>query len=200
MSKRVRPHTLYTQSSGIGRSKRILAAIEQQNSELSRVDKGKKAPSFAVGRLGVNLKKNTPDIQMEVELQKEDGHTIESNNEINGKFSTCSSALILLLFVLFSLHLYILGTINELGNKRGHTKCLKVWKDADVKKISVDMNELYQPIGDNQNKLKSFCSTIARNSELCPLNFVDWRKMPREKKQKMKDFVAVSTELDTFKV
>ncbi len=89
-----------------------------------------------------------------------------------------------MLFILFSLHLFILGTINELGTKRGHTKCLIVWKDADVNKISVDVNELYQLIGDNKNRLKSFCCTIARNSELCPLNFIDWRQMPMEKSKK----------------
>ncbi|KAL7238002.1 hypothetical protein ACSBR2_004160 [Camellia fascicularis] len=77
---------------------------------------------------------------------------------------------------------------------RGPTRCLDVWNMEG--KISVSVNELGQPIGLEAPKLTNFLGTIARNGHMAPLNYVDWRALPDEIKEKMWQQVQSKFEID----
>ncbi|MQL80983.1 hypothetical protein Taro_013444 [Colocasia esculenta] len=57
------------------------------------------------------------------------------------------------------------------------------------KLLTVDVNDLGQPVGPNTRKLASYLGTIARNPQKAPLTWEDWRKMPIEYKNHMWDLV-----------
>ncbi|XP_028079201.1 uncharacterized protein LOC114280979 [Camellia sinensis] len=77
---------------------------------------------------------------------------------------------------------------------RGPTRCLDVWNMEG--KISVSVNELGQPIGLEAPKLTNFLGTIARNGHMAPLNYVEWRALPDEIKEKMWQQVQSKFEID----
>ncbi|KAL7258088.1 hypothetical protein ACSBR1_004249 [Camellia fascicularis] len=77
---------------------------------------------------------------------------------------------------------------------RGPTRCLDVWNMEG--KISVSINELGQPIGLEAPKLTNFLGTIARNGHMAPLNYVEWRALPDEIKEKMWQQVQSKFEID----
>ncbi|CAL5398856.1 unnamed protein product [Camellia sinensis] len=77
---------------------------------------------------------------------------------------------------------------------RGPTRCLDVWNMEG--KISISVNELGQPIGLEAPKLTNFLGTIARNGHMAPLNYVDWRALPDEIKEKMWQQVQSKFEID----
>ncbi|XP_058108288.1 uncharacterized protein LOC131251547 [Magnolia sinica] len=80
--------------------------------------------------------------------------------------------------------------------KRGHTRCLEVWKMREGQRITIPINTKGQPVGDNVNKLTNFLGTIARNGEYAPLTFTDWRAVPNEKKDDMLGLVMSKFEFD----
>nr|XP_027113251.1 uncharacterized protein LOC113731922 isoform X3 [Coffea arabica] len=71
---------------------------------------------------------------------------------------------------------------------RGPTRCLKLL--AEGMRISVTTNELGQPVGPEASKLVSFLGTLARNGNLAPLTYVDWRAVPEESKENMWEEVS----------
>ncbi|XP_057494441.1 uncharacterized protein LOC130779700 isoform X2 [Actinidia eriantha] len=66
---------------------------------------------------------------------------------------------------------------------RGPTRCLYVWNSEG--KIPIETDEVGQPIGLEAPKLINFLGTIARDGHLSPLNYVHWRAVPDENKEKM---------------
>lgn len=58
-------------------------------------------------------------------------------------------------------------------------------------KIPISTNEFGQPIGVEAPKLVNFLGTIARNGHMAPLNYVDWRALPDERKETMWQQVQV---------
>ena len=72
---------------------------------------------------------------------------------------------------------------------RGPTRCLDVWNSEG--KIPIETNEFGQPIGLDAPKLINFLGTIARDGHISPLNYVDWRAVPDENKEKMWQLVQV---------
>ncbi|XP_058188599.1 uncharacterized protein LOC131306400 isoform X2 [Rhododendron vialii] len=66
---------------------------------------------------------------------------------------------------------------------RGPTRCLDVWNMDG--KIPITTNEFGQPIGVEAPKLVNFLGTIARNGHMAPLNYIEWRALPDESKEKM---------------
>ncbi|XP_058114063.1 uncharacterized protein LOC131256957 [Magnolia sinica] len=80
--------------------------------------------------------------------------------------------------------------------KRGHTRCLEVWKIREGQHITIPINTKGQPVGDNVNKLTNFLGTVARNGEYAPLTFTDWRAVPNEKKDDMLGLVMSKFEFN----
>lgn len=72
---------------------------------------------------------------------------------------------------------------------RGPTRCLDVWNMDG--KIPITTNEFGQPIGVEAPKLVNFLGTIARNGHMAPLNYIEWRALPDESKEKMWQQVQV---------
>ncbi|XP_052194420.1 uncharacterized protein LOC127802577 isoform X2 [Diospyros lotus] len=77
---------------------------------------------------------------------------------------------------------------------RGPTRCLNVWNTEG--KILIATNELGQPIGLEAPKLTNFLGTIARNGHMAPLNYIDWRALPDENKEKMWQQVQSKFDID----
>lgn len=77
---------------------------------------------------------------------------------------------------------------------RGPTRCLKLL--AEGKRISVPTNELGQPVGPEASQLVSFLGTLARNGNLAPLTYIDWRAVPEESKENMWEEVQKQFEID----
>ncbi|XP_027157749.1 uncharacterized protein LOC113759381 isoform X1 [Coffea eugenioides] len=77
---------------------------------------------------------------------------------------------------------------------RGPTRCLKLLVEG--MRISVTTNELGQPVGPEASKLVSFLGTLARNGNLAPLTYVDWRAVPEESKENMWEEVQKKFEID----
>ncbi|KAG6494190.1 hypothetical protein ZIOFF_049209 [Zingiber officinale] len=66
-------------------------------------------------------------------------------------------------------------------NRRGRTVMRDVHALDPDDVLVVQFNERGQPYGDIQPVLANFVGTIARNGNLLPLSFLDWRKMPKKR-------------------
>ncbi|PSS02901.1 Bromodomain-containing protein [Actinidia chinensis var. chinensis] len=77
---------------------------------------------------------------------------------------------------------------------RGPTRCLDVWNSEG--KLPIETNEFGQPIGLDAPKLINFLGTVARDGHISPLNYVDWRAVPDENKEKMWQIVQSKFEID----
>ncbi|XP_047315063.1 uncharacterized protein LOC124919009 isoform X2 [Impatiens glandulifera] len=85
-------------------------------------------------------------------------------------------------------------TENDKGNSNGPTNCLDLW--SSTTKITISFDEFGQPIGDETPKLITFLGTLARNGELAPLTYVDWRTVPEDNKAKMWKLVQSKFDID----
>ncbi|PWA65519.1 hypothetical protein CTI12_AA337240 [Artemisia annua] len=66
---------------------------------------------------------------------------------------------------------------------RGPTKKKEIWNLASDEQILVTFNELCQPIGDEGNELTNFLGTLVRMPQHIGINYPEWRKVPKEKKE-----------------
>jgi len=66
-----------------------------------------------------------------------------------------------------------------------------IWNQPKEKRILVEWNKRWQPIGNERSDLAYFVGTIARNPMLCSLSYIDWRQVPKEKKKGLLDIVKV---------
>ncbi|KAL2460540.1 Uncharacterized protein Adt_43960 [Abeliophyllum distichum] len=79
------------------------------------------------------------------------------------------------------------------GRGRGPTRCLQLLSE---KRISITTNALGQPIGHEAPKLTSFLGILARNGNLLPLTYVDWRAVPNESKESLWQKVQSRFDID----
>ncbi|KAK3218818.1 hypothetical protein Dsin_012788 [Dipteronia sinensis] len=80
---------------------------------------------------------------------------------------------------------------NELGSARKKTRGRLGLQLLHLQKepIQVELNVLRQPIGEPGHKLGQYIGFIIKDSVIAPLNFEDWRYMPREIKICMYDTI-----------
>lgn len=71
---------------------------------------------------------------------------------------------------------------------------LKLFKRSSLK--TVELNEYGQPIGEVAATLSSFLGLIARNGQLAPLDYKDWRLVPSTLKNTM--WMVVLVYIDYF--
>lgn len=68
---------------------------------------------------------------------------------------------------------------HQVQRRRGKTIMRDVHALDPDHLLVVKFNDRGQPYGDLQATLANFVGTIARNGNVLPLHFLDWRKMPR---------------------
>ncbi|XP_042412008.1 uncharacterized protein LOC122001363 [Zingiber officinale] len=71
------------------------------------------------------------------------------------------------------------GSSQRSQNTRGRTVMRDVHSLGPNDLLVVRFNERGQPYGEMQPTLSNFVGTIARNGNLLPLSFLDWRKIPK---------------------
>lgn len=64
------------------------------------------------------------------------------------------------------------------STKRNRTRMMHIWKQPSNERIVVKANRFRQPIQYAGTLLANLCGVVARNSEIYPLSYIDWRKMP----------------------
>ncbi|XP_073025116.1 uncharacterized protein [Primulina eburnea] len=73
------------------------------------------------------------------------------------------------------------GSSQRSQNTRGRTVMRDVHSLGPNDLLVVRFNERGQPYGEMQPTLSNFVGTIARNGNLLPLSFLDWRKIPKNR-------------------
>ncbi|XP_057986642.1 uncharacterized protein LOC110657217 [Hevea brasiliensis] len=68
-----------------------------------------------------------------------------------------------------------------------------IWNLGKGEELPEKFNEKNQCIDDGE--LEYFCGTIARNSDLSPLEYADWRKVPKDKKEMIWNVVQTKFKL-----
>ncbi|KAM7263802.1 hypothetical protein ACFE04_001485 [Oxalis oulophora] len=79
---------------------------------------------------------------------------------------------------------------------RGPTRCLHIW-DAKHPIIRVEVNANGIPIGKEGSTLTRFLGIIARKGDLAPLDYFDWRDLPKTMKDHMWRIVEQISEINT---
>ncbi|XP_073128631.1 uncharacterized protein [Henckelia pumila] len=77
-------------------------------------------------------------------------------------------------------------------NKRGRTVMKDIHALHHDDFLHVTFNERGHPYGDLQPVLANYVGTIARNGVLLPLNYLDWRKIPKHKLEEAWKLVIAS--------
>ncbi|KAG8365720.1 hypothetical protein BUALT_Bualt17G0001300 [Buddleja alternifolia] len=80
------------------------------------------------------------------------------------------------------------GCLSDHTNKnkiRGSTFCPKIWGLPSGVKLSVQLNKFGQPIDDNSSQFSTFLGTLAKMGTYCPIDILDWRKVPKSNKNEM---------------
>nr|CAD1834841.1 unnamed protein product [Ananas comosus var. bracteatus] len=73
--------------------------------------------------------------------------------------------------------------------KRGRTTLKEIWEMDESWRIQVRFNKRGQPINKEARLLAGFCGIVARNGQFCPLNYINWRRMPIALKNEALSFV-----------
>lgn len=68
---------------------------------------------------------------------------------------------------------------------------LKLGRWIVKKKIVVTFNKLGKPVGDEGTELVQFLGTLVRNPDHVSIEYSDWRKVPKQKKEDMYSLVKV---------
>lgn len=74
---------------------------------------------------------------------------------------------------------------------RGFTRAADVWNLPEGEKIDIKLNDLGQAVGKNYKKLVKFLGTLARNGDLAPLTYKNWKVFPAQHKKGMWQLVVV---------
>ncbi|KAG8383449.1 hypothetical protein BUALT_Bualt04G0014400 [Buddleja alternifolia] len=80
------------------------------------------------------------------------------------------------------------GCISDHTNKnktRGCTFCPKIWGLPLGVKLPVQLNKFGQPIYDNNSQFSTFLGTLAKMGPYCPIDILDWHKVPKSNKNEM---------------
>lgn len=72
---------------------------------------------------------------------------------------------------------------------RGPTRCVSLSREGT--QISITTNELGEPVGPEAHKFISYLGILARDGNLAPLTYTDWRALPETNKEKMWEEVQV---------
>ena len=75
--------------------------------------------------------------------------------------------------------------------QRGPTLMAHIWNQPKEKRIVVEWNKRWHPIGNEGSDLAYFLGTIARNPTLCSLSYTDWRRVPKEDTKGLLEIVKV---------
>ncbi|XP_056685591.1 uncharacterized protein [Spinacia oleracea] len=73
--------------------------------------------------------------------------------------------------------------------RRGITLMAHIWNQPKEKRVVVEWNKYWQPIGGERSDLAHFLGTMARNPQLCTLAYTDWRLFEKEEKTGLLDIV-----------
>lgn len=66
----------------------------------------------------------------------------------------------------------------------------KLWSHGS-KRIHVEINKYGQPIGPHASNFGNFLGTIARNGKIAPIDYDNWRKIPKTVKDDMWSIIMV---------
>lgn len=92
----------------------------------------------------------------------------------------------------FEVYSYFVLAVNKRKRVQGPTAMPKIWTQSPDELIVVSFNDFGQPNDEKKAcTLAHFLGTIARNGRYCPLNYKDWRLMPRSYKDEMLKIVKV---------
>ena len=75
--------------------------------------------------------------------------------------------------------------------KRGYTKMRKIAKMADGKQLDVGVNSYNQFNGQDATTFANYLGTLVRNGEEVPLNYMNWKDVPKVKNNRLWDLVKV---------
>lgn len=76
---------------------------------------------------------------------------------------------------------------------RGPTRCVSLSREGT--QISITTNELGEPVGPEAHKFISYLGILARDGNLAPLTYTDWRALPETNKEKMWEEVQKKFEI-----
>ncbi|KAL6595092.1 hypothetical protein ACP70R_048195 [Stipagrostis hirtigluma subsp. patula] len=68
---------------------------------------------------------------------------------------------------------------------RGRSLCLKVWTMPEGVRVTVSLNDLGEPIGNEAVTFSGFLGTLIRDGTLAPLTYPTWRRFPEKNKDVM---------------
>lgn len=66
-----------------------------------------------------------------------------------------------------------------------------IWNLPDGQRIILALNSDFQPINTEGGVFERFLGTVARQLNLCPLNYQDWRKVPIQYKDSCLKIIQV---------
>ncbi|XP_078158996.1 uncharacterized protein LOC144554554 [Carex rostrata] len=75
--------------------------------------------------------------------------------------------------------------------KRGYTKMRKIAKMADGKQLDVNVNSYNQFNCQDATTFANYLGTLVRNSAEVPLNYMNWKDVPKDKKNRLWDLVKI---------
>ena len=59
----------------------------------------------------------------------------------------------------------------------------EIWNLIDRKKFELSFNGCFQPVECECIIFNRFVGTVARKPNLCPINYLNWRKVPNDYKE-----------------
>ncbi|KAH7836026.1 hypothetical protein Vadar_032056 [Vaccinium darrowii] len=69
------------------------------------------------------------------------------------------------------------------SKKRGISRLADVWNLPPTKRIVVEFNQVFVPVGKEGGLFNRFLGTIARKPHLCPISYRNWNEVPRHYKE-----------------
>ncbi|OMO71336.1 hypothetical protein CCACVL1_18275 [Corchorus capsularis] len=84
-------------------------------------------------------------------------------------------------------------------NVRGATRMQEVWTMNAEKRIAVQLNAQYIPIGDESNTLSNFIGSMVRKFNYAPINYLGWTEMSIHYKTDMWNIVESKFEFVPYK-
>ncbi|XP_030930203.1 uncharacterized protein LOC115955930 isoform X2 [Quercus lobata] len=66
---------------------------------------------------------------------------------------------------------------------RGPSKYLDIWDLPDEEEIELPLNSMHQPVDEGARTFTGFLGTIARKPHMCPIRFLNWKKVAEEFKE-----------------
>ncbi|KAH6769431.1 hypothetical protein C2S51_014767 [Perilla frutescens var. frutescens] len=81
---------------------------------------------------------------------------------------------------------------NIVKETRGPTYMQNIWgRPPHLPRIQVEYNKSGQPVGGESSTLSHFLGSISRNGKYCPIDVINWHKMPSTKKSEILDTVKL---------